>query len=127
MKLSFRIRSAAFAAAATIAGVSGLLAGCTAAEARAPEVQRVEIEATARGFVPDTVRLVAGAPAELVFTRTTSSGCMAQVHAPDLGIGPTALPHAEAVTLRIEAPVPGSYEFRCGMDMHRTTVIVGTP
>jgi plastocyanin domain-containing protein len=126
MKLSPGIRSTT-CAAALIAGAGALLAGCTDADARAPEVQRVEIEATARGFVPDTVRLVAGTPAELVFTRTTSSGCVAQVHAPDLGIGPTALPRDEAVTLRIAEPVPGSYEFRCGMDMHRTTVIVGMP
>jgi plastocyanin domain-containing protein len=87
-------------------------------------VPRVAIEATGRGFVPDTVRLTAGRAAELVFTRTTSSGCVAQVHIPDLGVGRTDLPQNVPVVIRVTPEQPGAWEFRCGMDMHRGVIIV---
>jgi P-type Cu+ transporter len=98
----------------------------SASRAGAPpaDVRRVSIEATGKGFAPDTVRLPVGAPADLVFTRTTSSGCMAQVHIPDLGIGKTALTLNEPVVIRVTPEKAGSYEFRCGMDMHRGVIIV---
>jgi plastocyanin domain-containing protein len=89
-----------------------------------PEVTTVHIEAASSGFVPDTVRLVAGAPADLVFTRTATSGCVAQVHIPDLGVGKTALPLGEPVAIRVAPEKPGEYEFRCGMDMRKGTIIV---
>jgi P-type Cu+ transporter len=89
-----------------------------------PEVQRISIEATARGFVPDTVTLTAGVPAELVFTRTTPSGCAALVHIPDFAVPKTALPQGEAVTISIKPTAAGVHEFRCGMDMLRGVIVV---
>jgi P-type Cu+ transporter len=99
-------------------------AGTSRAGAPTADIRRVSIEATGKGFAPDTVRLPVGAPADLVFTRTTSSGCMAQVHIPDLGIGKTALVLGEPVVIRVMPERAGSYEFRCGMDMHRGVIIV---
>jgi P-type Cu+ transporter len=120
------------ARAAVMTGTVLLLLAAVAAYAGASrpngspqvDVPRISIEATGRGFVPDTVRLVAGAPADLVFTRTTSSSCVAQVHIPDLGVDRTTLPQGEAVVVRVTPDEPGSFEFRCGMDMHRGLIIV---
>jgi P-type Cu+ transporter len=99
-------------------------AGTSRAAAQPTDIRRINIEATGKGFAPDTVRLPVGAPADLVFTRTTTSGCMAQVHIPDLGIGKTALVLGEPVVIRVTPEKAGSYEFRCGMDMHRGVIIV---
>jgi P-type Cu+ transporter len=96
----------------------------TARTAAQGEPQRVEIQATSAGFVPDTVRLVAGTEADLVFTRSPGAGCVAQVHIPDLGVGLTALPVGTPVAIRVNPPEPGTFEFRCAMDMRRGVIIV---
>jgi plastocyanin domain-containing protein len=116
-----RVTAAVLGATAVI-----LVAGQVAtAEVAAPaEPQRVEIQATSAGFVPDTVRLVAGADADLVFTRTAGAACVAQVHIPDLGIGMTALPEEKPVAIRVNPQEPGTYEFRCAMNMRRGVIIV---
>jgi plastocyanin domain-containing protein len=98
--------------------------GAMAAVAAPTEPQRVEIQATGVGFVPDTVRLVAGSEADLVFTRTAGAGCVAQVHIPDLGVGLTALPERTPVAIRVNPQEPGAYEFRGGMNMRRGTIVV---
>jgi plastocyanin domain-containing protein len=107
----------------TVGGAAALHAA-TPRLAGAHDVQRAAIEVTSRGFVPETVGLVAGVPAELVFTRTTASGCAAVVHIPDLGVDRTELPQGEAVTIRFTPTEPGSYEFLCGMNMLRGTIVV---
>jgi plastocyanin domain-containing protein len=117
-----RIRIFTGIGAATLAVAFG--SGFAGAAATAPEIQRINIEATARGFVPDTVTLTAGVSAELVFTRTTPSGCAAQVHIPDFGVGKTALPQGEAVTISIKPTAAGVHEFRCGMNMLRGVIVV---
>jgi P-type Cu+ transporter len=96
----------------------------TGAAGAEPAVQRVDIEVTARGFVPDEVELVAGVPADLVFTRTTASGCTSHVQIPALGVDRTVLPQSEPVTIRVLPEEPGSYEFQCGMNMLRGTIRV---
>jgi P-type Cu+ transporter len=89
-----------------------------------PPATRVEIEVTARGFVPDAIEVVAGQPVDLVFTRTTASGCAAQVQIPALGVQRTALPQGEPVTVRVAPRAPGTYEFACGMNMFKGTIRV---
>jgi len=108
-----------------------LVVGLTAAVLARPAAtenpgagQTVAVEVTARGFVPETLELVAGATAELVFTRTTGSGCAAQIHIPDLGVERTPLPQGEPVTVRIIPTTPGTYEILCGMNMFRGTIVV---
>jgi plastocyanin domain-containing protein len=117
-----RIRIFTGIGAATLAVAFG--SGFAGAAATDPEIQRISIEATARGFVPDTVTLTAGVPAELAFTRNTPSGCAAQVHIPDFGVGKTALPQGEAVTISIKPTAAGVHEFRCGMNMLRGVIVV---
>jgi membrane fusion protein, copper/silver efflux system len=114
-----------------MAAVVGLFAVAGAAAAQSavgagdePAVQRVEIEVTGRGFQPATLELVAGVPADLVFTRTTASGCAAEVQITELGVARTALPQDEPVTIRITVKKPGSYTFACGMNMLRGTIVV---
>jgi P-type Cu+ transporter len=88
------------------------------------DVQRVSIEVTSGGYVPGAILLERGLPAELVFTRTTGSGCAAEVHIPELGVAKTALPQDEAVTVRFTPEKAGTFAFLCGMDMLRGTLIV---
>jgi plastocyanin domain-containing protein len=115
-------------AAAAVLGATAamLVAGRVAtAEVAAPaEPQRVEIQATSAGFVPDRVRLVAGAEADLVFTRACGAGCVAQIHIPELSVGLTALPEGKAVAIRVKPDEPGTYEFRCSMNMLRGVIMV---
>jgi P-type Cu+ transporter len=122
MKGTRRIRIFTGIGAATLAVAFG--SGFAGAAATDPEIQRISIEATARGFVPDTVKLTAGVPADLVFTRTTPSGCAAQVHIPDFAVAKTALPQGEPVTIRIKPTAAGVHEFRCGMNMLRGVIVV---
>jgi plastocyanin domain-containing protein len=89
-----------------------------------PPVQRIEIEVSARGFVPASFELRPGVPAELVFTRTTPSRCAAEVHIPDMGVARVPLVQGEPVTIRVAAPKAGGYTFMCGMNMFRGTVVV---
>jgi plastocyanin domain-containing protein len=84
----------------------------------------VHIEAGSTGFAPDTVRLVAGRPANIVFTRTVASSCMAEVHIPDMGVPKTPLPQGQPVIIQVMPREAGAYEFRCGMNMRRGTIIV---
>jgi P-type Cu+ transporter len=123
LRMTSRTMALGFGALLLLA-VGAHAASASRAGAPPTDVRRVSIEATGKGFAPDTVRLPVGAPADLVFTRTTSSGCMAQVHIPDLGIAKTALTLNEPVAIRVMPEKPGAYEFRCGMDMHRGVIIV---
>jgi P-type Cu+ transporter len=118
-----KIRAAAALLGATaVTLVAGQVA--TAEVAGPPEPQRVEIQATSAGFVPDTVRLVAGAEADLVFTRAAGAGCVAQIHIPELGVGLTALPEGKAVAVRVKPDEPGTCGFRCSMNMRRGVILV---
>jgi plastocyanin domain-containing protein len=112
------------AIAAAAVAVLGAGAFSVAAALGDPPVQRIEIEVSARGFVPASFDLKPGVPAELVFTRTTPSRCAAEVHIPDMGVEKTPLVQGEPVTIRVGAPEAGTYTFMCGMNMFRGTVVV---
>jgi plastocyanin len=87
-------------------------------------IARVGIEAGRSGFVPDSVHVVAGQATDLVFTRTSPSRCVADVHIPEFGIGRTDLVMDQPVSIRIQPEQPGRYQFLCGMDMLRGTIVV---
>jgi len=88
------------------------------------DVQRVAIQVTASGYEPSVLLLEAGVPAELVFTRPDAAGCGDAVQIPALGVGRTALPVGEPVTIRVTPGEPGTYPFYCGMDMLRGELVV---
>lgn len=88
------------------------------------DVQRAAIKVLPGGYEPAAVVLEAGVPAELVFTRPASAGCGNEVQIPDFGVGKTALPVGEAITVQFTPEEPGTYAFTCGMNMLRGTLIV---
>ncbi len=86
------------------------------------DVQRITVDTSKGYYDPNVIRLAAGIPAEITFTR--ASGCLAQVESPDLGFSEDLT--SSAVTIRIDAArlTPGTYGFNCGMQMVFGTIIV---
>jgi plastocyanin domain-containing protein len=78
---------------------------------------RQEVTITVRGgYSPATIRAAAGQPVRLVFDRQESSGCSEEVVFPDFGVR-RFLPENQKTTVEITPPIPGTYEFTCGMGM----------
>lgn len=74
------------------------------------------------GYSPAVIHVRAGAPVRLVFDRKDSSSCSEEVVFPDFGIR-RFLPIGEKTTIELTPPMPGKYEFMCGMAMLRGTLI----
>jgi plastocyanin domain-containing protein len=87
-------------------------------------VQVVEIEAGRMGYAPKQVALEAGVPARLVFTRTVDSECSSKVKIPAFGVPVTGLPMHEPVAIEFTPGEAGAFEFVCGMDMQRGSIMI---
>ncbi len=87
-------------------------------------VQVVEIEAGRMGYVPRTVAFEAGVPARIVFTRTVESDCSSQVTIPAFDVPTTDLPLDEPVAVEFTPTESGDFEFVCGMDMQRGSLLI---
>jgi hypothetical protein len=87
-------------------------------------VQVVEIEAGRMGYAPKQVALEAGVPARLVFTRTVESECSSQVKIPAFDVPVTDLPLNEPVAVEFTPTESGTFEFVCGMDMQRGSLMI---
>ena len=74
------------------------------------------------GYVPNTVRVRAGAPVRLLFDRRDRSSCSEEVVFPDFGVR-RFLPTGAQTAVEITPPRAGRYEFMCGMSMLRGTLI----
>ena len=81
-------------------------------------VQRVSIAVT-DGYDPDTIIIDAGVPCELSFSE--GHGCLGRVVFDALGID-VDLEDGGAI-VKLPALEPGTYGFRCGMDMVHGTLI----
>ena len=81
-------------------------------------VQRLRIEVT-DGYDPDTVIVEVGVPIEIEFSE--GHGCLGTVVFDALGIE-ADLEHGGAL-VRLPALEPGTYAFRCGMDMVHGTLV----
>lgn len=81
-------------------------------------VQRVYVTVT-DGYDPDTIIVNAGVPAEIEFSE--AHGCLGTVVFDGLDIE-TSLEEGGAV-VKLPALEPGTYGFRCGMDMVHGTLI----
>jgi len=81
-------------------------------------VQRVSVSVT-DGYDPDTILIEAGVPAEITFSE--GHGCLGRVVFETLGIDVDL--EQGGATVRIPALEPGTYGFRCGMDMVHGTLI----
>lgn len=86
--------------------------------ARVETVQRVYVNVT-DGYDPDTILIEAGVPAEIEFSE--GNGCLGRVAFDALGIE-ADLENGGAV-VKLPALEPGTYGFRCGMDMVHGTLI----
>ncbi len=84
--------------------------------------QRISLAVTESGFVPASLRVIAGRPIELVVTRTTDKTCGTEIVIGD-GAERAALPLNTPVTLRIPAMAKGELQISCGMAMLKGTVI----
>ena len=76
-----------------------------------------------KGFTPSSVTLKKGAPASLVFTRTTDATCATEVVFPDLKIKKD-LPLKTPVTIDVPTDAPRSLTFTCGMAMFKGAVVI---
>jgi plastocyanin domain-containing protein len=87
-------------------------------------VQVADIEAGQMGYQPGSLDLTAGVPARLVFTRTVDSSCSSQIQIPAFGVPVTDLPINEPVAVSFTPTESGTFEFVCGMDMQRGSLVV---
>ncbi len=83
----------------------------------------IAITADDKGFTPASVSLKKGAPAQLVFTRTTDATCATEVVFPDLKIT-KKLPLNTPVSVDVPTDSPRSLSFACGMGMFKGAVVV---
>jgi plastocyanin domain-containing protein len=83
----------------------------------------IAITADDKGFTPSSVSLKKGAPAQLVFTRTTDATCATEVVFPDLKIT-KKLPLNTPVSVDVPTDSPRSLSFACGMGMFKGAVVV---
>ena len=88
----------------------------------AQAVQSAEILVTEGGFTPARVALRAGAPARLVFTRTTDKTCGTEIVFPSIGVK-RALPLNEPVTIEFTPEHAGDIAFTCGMSMLKGAIV----
>ncbi len=93
------------------------------APSSAPAVQSATIAVTEQGFDPAMVTLRAGAPARLVFTRTSDKTCGTEVVFLSLGIK-RALPLNQPVTIDFTPERTGDIAFTCGMNMLKGVIVV---
>ena len=86
--------------------------------------QVVTIAVTDRGFVPSVVAARPGVPIRFVFDRQTQSRCFDEVQIPALGVKATALAQGAKTTIDVAATKAGTYQFACGMEMFRGSLLV---
>ena len=112
-------------AAAAIASVNGYFLGPKrAVRAGLPMqdgVQRVTIRVEG-GYDPSIIEVAAGRPVELTFDRRETNPCSEELVVSALGIR-RELPAFQKTTIALTPPVPGRYEFTCGMGMMHGAIV----
>lgn len=83
----------------------------------------VQISVDGQGFHPADVRVPAGQPVHLVFTRTTDQTCATAVVFPSLGTR-RDLPLRQPTAIDVTAPASGNVPFECGMGMLTGRLVV---
>lgn len=87
-------------------------------------VQVVNVAVGSDNFDPSRIRLAAGTPVRLLFTRTSDETCATQIKLPAFDIGPVDLPLNETVTVEFTPTEAGDFAFVCGMDMQEGALMV---
>ena len=75
------------------------------------------------GFKPSAVKFKKGAPATLIFTRTSDDTCATEVVFPQLNLKKD-LPKGTPVTIAIPTDKEQTLTFQCGMGMYKSSVVV---
>ncbi|BAS29283.1 cupredoxin domain-containing protein [Limnochorda pilosa] len=75
------------------------------------------------GYDPDVVVVEAGRPVRLNFRREEAAGCSERVVFPAFDKS-ARLPTGETVSIDLDPPGPGEYEFACQMGMYRGKLVV---
>ena len=83
----------------------------------------VQVTADENGFKPSSVSFKKGAPASLVFTRTSDDTCATEVVFPELNVKKD-LPKGKPVTIDIPTDKDQKLTFQCGMGMYKSAVVV---
>ena len=83
----------------------------------------IPITADGDGFKPSKLKLKKGAPATLVFTRTSDDTCATEVVFPQLAIKKD-LPKGQPVSITIPTDKEQTLTFQCGMGMYKSSVVV---
>lgn len=114
-----------------VVGVAVVLSGCD--KKAAPKADPAPVVAGDRGaipitvdgdgFKPSSVKFKKGAPATLIFTRTSDDTCATEVVFPQLDIK-KELPKGTPVTITIPTDKEQTLTFQCGMGMYKSSVIV---
>ncbi len=82
-----------------------------------------EVNVTVKGgYQPDTIKVKAGEPVCLNFTRREASGCGAELVLPNFDRR-VRLPQDQTVSVEVTPEKPGEYEFTCGMNMYRGKLV----
>lgn len=84
--------------------------------------QRVTLDVTEAGFVPERIQVIAGRPIDLVVTRRTDNTCGTEIVIGN-GSQRAALPLNTSVTLRLAPMAKGELKISCGMAMLKGTVV----
>ncbi len=85
----------------------------------------VAVTVDADGFKPSSVKFKKGAPATLVFTRTTDQTCATEVVFPELNIK-KELPKDKPVSISIPTDKEQTLTFQCGMGMYKSSVVIAS-
>ncbi len=85
----------------------------------------VSITAGKDGFSPNAVTFRKGAPAKLVFTRTTDETCATEVVFPELDLR-KELPKDKPVAIDVPTDKERTLSFQCGMGMYKSSVVIAT-
>lgn len=102
--------------------VTCLVAGCKPGAGDVDQAT-VKVVANEDGFQPSSVTFKKGAPAKLVFTRTTDETCATEVVFPELGVK-KPLPKGTPVTIDVPTDKEQKLTFQCGMGMYKSAVVI---
>jgi plastocyanin domain-containing protein len=91
------------------------------AQVRGQGIQEIDVTVKG-GYQPASIVVKAGQPVRLNFTRREASTCGEEVVLPSFGKR-AHLPQDQTVSVEVVPEKPGEYEFTCGMNMYRGSLI----
>ena len=95
----------------------------TSTSASTGAAMSVNIEANEKGFTPTSFDLQKGAPATLIFRRTSDATCATQVVFPELKITKD-LPLNVPVPVTVPTGDARTLSFQCGMGMFKGKIVI---